>query len=152
RQQHEIWPARIELWGQKKSDLKKSPDQPEENGQVCAFEDDQDMTAKIYAKTAVPFVSTDPDSDKKGKQVVLRSAADLRKEWPKAFSQANKDEEEKKATAELARLFKVDSIDWKKQMVVVITAGVKPTGGYNIDITSIKSSGKETTVNWKLDP
>jgi hypothetical protein len=54
------------------------------------------------------------------------------------------------ATRMLAQALKVPSIDWDKQMVVVVTAGAKPTGGYSVEITSLSVKDKTLTVHWKL--
>jgi len=129
RQQHEIWPADIEV-----ADRTHPVN--------AARTRTQDIKLKIHAKAAWPFAS---DNDKKGKQLVLRSAADLVNSSPPKPNIT-----EKKATEELAKAFKVNTIDWDKQMVVVVTAGQKPTGGYQIDIQSITTAGKDATVNWKL--
>ena len=40
---------------------------------------------------------------------------------------------DEKATAELAKLLKVDAIDWKKQMVIVVSGGQQRTGGYSVE-------------------
>ena len=57
-----------------------------------------------------------------------------------------------KASAEVARLFKVDAIDWQKQMVVVVTAGVRPTGGWQIDVKSLDVADNNLTVKWSVTP
>ena len=57
----------------------------------------------------------------------------------------------KEATAQLARMFKVPGIDWKKQMVLVVTGGLRRTGGYSVEVTDLKASGKALTVKWKLN-
>jgi len=47
-------------------------------------------------------------------------------------------------------VFKVDKIDWDKQMVVVATAGAKPTGGYRVEILGLEARDGTLTVKWKL--
>ena len=54
------------------------------------------------------------------------------------------------ATRMLAEALKVPTIDWDKQMVIVVTAGAKPTGGYSVDVTSLAVKDKTLTVHWKL--
>jgi hypothetical protein len=71
------------------------------------------------------------------KQLVLRSPEELAKA-------GNLTEEQ------LAKQFKVDKIDWKTQMIVVVTGGVKPTGGYSVEVESLAVKGKVLTVKWKL--
>jgi hypothetical protein len=58
----------------------------------------------------------------------LRHANTLAYEkWPSFDEKLTQD-----ATKEMAKRLKVESIDWKKQMIVVATAGPKPTGGYSV--------------------
>jgi hypothetical protein len=56
-----------------------------------------------------------------------------------------------KASAELAKLLKVESIDWKKQMVVVISGGQQRTGGYNVEAKSLEIKNGKLIVHWKLN-
>jgi hypothetical protein len=57
---------------------------------------------------------------------------------------------DKNASADFAKRFKVDAIDWKKQMVIIVSDGQKPTGGYSVGVTDLKADGKTLIVNWKL--
>jgi hypothetical protein len=52
----------------------------------------------------------------------------------------------------VAKLLKVPTIDWDKQMLVLVTAGSKPTGGWKVTIDSIKSDGKTLMVEWRAAP
>jgi PrcB C-terminal len=56
-----------------------------------------------------------------------------------------------KATAELAKRLKVDGIDWKKQMVIVISGGQQRTGGYSVEAKSLEVKDKKLVVHWKLN-
>jgi hypothetical protein len=56
-----------------------------------------------------------------------------------------------KAAEGLAQAFKVEAIDWKKQMVVVATGGTKTTGGYSVEITDLKVKDGVLTVHWKMN-
>ena len=83
-------------------------------------------------------------------QLVLRSAGDLLS----ASGMAGKAADEalqKQVTAATAKLLKVDGIDWKKQMLVVVTGGVQPTGGYAVEVTKAEVKDKVLTVHWKLN-
>jgi hypothetical protein len=86
---------------------------------------------KIFAKANGGSVST-----------VLRSAKD-------AAGYSRKSEEQ--ASAGLAKLLKVDKIDWKKQMIVVISGGLKPTGGYSVQVNKLAVKDNVLTVHWKLN-
>jgi len=56
-----------------------------------------------------------------------------------------------KASASLAKQFKVEKIDWDKQMVVVISGGTQRTGGYSVEVKSLKKTGDDLMVEWKLN-
>jgi hypothetical protein len=141
----EIWPARLEVM----ADPPKSKEPPRDE-ECC--QDDKETPLKIHAKARWSYVSAAPDSDKKGVQLVFRSAAELVAATPFKNLDAEQKIVEKKATEELAKQFKVDTIDWTKQMVVVVSGGVKGTGGWKIDILSVVTPGKGATVTWQLDP
>ena len=54
--------------------------------------------------------------------------------------------------AQLAsRMFKVEQIDWKTQMIVVASAGAQLTGGYSVEITGLTVQDDVLTVHWKLN-
>jgi hypothetical protein len=132
----EIWPARLEVV------------KPAADDDACCVDDE----LKIIAKARWPHVSSAPKSDKEGKQFVIKNAADLAANSPNKDLDANKEVVEKKATEEIAKLLKVDSIDWKKQMLVVVTGGVKSSGGWKIDVVSVTKGDKGCTVAWLLEP
>src|SRR5439155_23682292 len=52
---------------------------------------------------------------------------------------------------EAARQFKVETIDWKNQMIVVASAGAMPTGGYSVDVTGLVVQDDVLNVHWKLN-
>jgi hypothetical protein len=79
---------------------------------------------KILAKT--------PSSFGKGGSTVIRTA-------------------DEKATADLAKKLKVDAIDWKKQMVIVIAGGQQRTGGYSVEAKSLEVKDGKLIVHWKLN-
>lgn len=56
-----------------------------------------------------------------------------------------------KASANLAKMFKVEAIDWKKQMVIVISGGSQPTGGYSVEAKSLEVKDGKLIVHWKLN-
>jgi PrcB C-terminal len=58
---------------------------------------------------------------------------------------------DEKATAELAKRLKVDAIDWKKQMVIVISGGEQRTGGFSVEAKSLEVKDGKLIVHWKLN-
>jgi hypothetical protein len=77
-----------------------------------------------------------------GMPVVIKSAEQLGK---------LQNVEADKATAHLAQLMKVESIDWSKQMVIVISGGTQRTGGYSVEVKSLEVKDGKLIVNWKLN-
>lgn len=62
------------------------------------------------------------------------------------------DEAAQQRDAELAaRMFKVETIDWKTHMILVASAGARPTGGYTVEITSLVVQDDVLLVHWKLN-
>ena len=55
-----------------------------------------------------------------------------------------------RSVEELAKVFKVESIDWKQQMIVVASGGTKRTGGYSVEIAELRLKDNVLTVRWKL--
>ena len=88
---------------------------------------------KVLAKTAMRVGTTSS---------VIKSAEELGK--------LQKTEADK-ASADLAKALKVESIDWKKQMVIVISGGQRPTGGYSVEVKSLEVKDGKLIVNWKLN-
>ena len=143
RKHNEVWPARVELI---------EPKKVETPGDDACCGDDKDTPVKIVAKARWPFVSSAPNSDKQGKQLVIRSATELVANSPYKDRDARPEVVEKMATEEIAKLLSVKDIDWKNQMLVVVTAGVKNTGGRKIEIVSVTAADKVVTVNYLLSP
>jgi hypothetical protein len=80
------------------------------------------------------------------RQLVLRSAA----EAARAVGQAPDAKGQRLASEQLAKALKVAKIDWDKQMVVVVSAGTKRTGGYRVEIQGAEVRGDKLTVQWVL--
>src|SRR5262245_63118398 len=87
---------------------------------------------KILAKAMWRYAPANPDGKREGYKLVLKTAADLVAATPFSKLDAPQQVVEKMANAELAKTLKVDNIDWTKQMLIVVTAGVKPSGGYSV--------------------
>ncbi len=144
RLHREIWPARLEVIGGKGN----GPGQGTGQGGPA-----DGKALKVFAKGPWHHVSTDPDGPKEGKQVVIRNPEELANYPPWNNLDAVPAVVGRRAAEEIARELKVNAIDWKKQMLIVVTAGVRPTGGYKIDITSlvVRKDGK-LWVTWQLTP
>jgi hypothetical protein len=82
----------------------------------------------------------------KQQQLVIRSAKELIE-----ATGATGENAEKQTLERLTKSLKVDKIDWKTQMVVIVSGGVKPTGGYSVEVTGLKVKDKTLTVHWKLN-
>lgn len=111
------------------------------------------LLAVAFSASVLPMVAA---GDKKGElkihakagsgvakgPVVIRSAEQLGK-----LRNADPD----KATADVAKMLKVDAIDWKKQMLIVIAGGTQRTGGYSVEAKSLEVKDGKLVVHWKLN-
>jgi hypothetical protein len=52
--------------------------------------------------------------------------------------------------AYLKKAFGKDTIDFDKHILVVITAGTQPSGGFKVEATKATSDAKTLTIHWKL--
>ena len=86
--------------------------------------DKKDDGPKIYAKASSSFG--------KGGSNVIRIA-------------------DEKTTADLAKALKVEAIDWKKQMVIVVSGGERPTGGYTVETKPLEVKDGKLIVHWKIN-
>lgn len=122
-------PAKLELFAQ-------------ENGK----KDDKPAAKELkpIATGGWPFASANPDDKTGPKQYVVRSAEDL----AKAANQKDAD----KVKEQLLKVLKVKDVDWKTQMLIVVTGGVQSSGGYSLDVTGLEVKDKVLTVKWKLNP
>jgi hypothetical protein len=98
------------------------------------YTSEQAPEIKMYAKASPGLYR---------KTLVMRTAGELNLATPVG----GKNDDITKITA---ALLKVDSIDLTKQMVVVIYAGEKPTGGYSIEVKSLEMKDRKLFVHWKL--
>ena len=80
-------------------------------------------------------------------RLIIRSAAELVANSSKP-SMSKDREVQQKMSAALAKLFKVDAIDWDKQMVVgIMTGGGRGDAG-NLAFVSFLSQGKSLTIHY----
>lgn len=131
----EIWPARVELLPDEKpkADPKEAPASPvaPKEGEAKA----PDIIARSPARIGV--------KGGEATQLVIRSAEDLAK--------AMGVEDMAKAAEMAAQQLKVKEIDFSKQMLIVVSAGTKRTGGYSVEVTGLEMKDKELVVKWKLN-
>jgi PrcB C-terminal len=84
-------------------------------------------------------------------QLVIRSAKELALSHGQLADKADDDAVKTQAVVEAARLFKVEDIDWKTQMIVMVSAGAKPSSGYTVEITGLDEQDDVLTVHWRLN-
>lgn len=84
---------------------------------------------KILAKAPVAV-------GKDREQLVIRSARELAKLSP---------------DGRVLNLLKVPNIDWDKQMLLSVSGGTQRTGGYSVEVTSLKVEDGKLKVRWKLN-
>lgn len=91
-----------------------------------------------------------PVQEEKPVQRILRSSEELAVALGVDPPDAKVKRIQAEAASDTAKLLKVKSIDWNKQMVLVVAAGAKRTGGYRVEIGSLRVKDGTLTVNWKL--
>jgi hypothetical protein len=174
---NEIWPARLELLPAKKDEDKNEAkkDEPADNPVRDALrqldeaerrlrernrqlEEEHRLLReelarldekgpKIVATTSWRPVGTNAMPH----TAVIRTAEEAAVAMGVAADKAKLPDAQREATEQLAKQFKVDKIDWTKQMVVVATGGRKNTGGYSVEFTGLEVKDKTLTVKWKLN-
>lgn len=144
RLHHEIWPARLVVLADgAKEGVKDAP--------ADTLKGD-DKNLPILARAFWPHGSTNPDMREKASQFVLRSAEELTRRPPFNNLDAPPAAVEKMATEALAKALKVPTIDWKKQMLVVVTGGTQSSGGFRIGVTALRPVDGKLIVDWFLAP
>ena len=137
----EIWPAAVEFLpdkDEKKPDGKKDDKKPSDKVEG-------DQAVKIIARGAWR-----PGSKGEPQHLVIRSVEELAK--GSGLEKPEGEEAQKKAAEAFLKALRIDEIDWKKQMLIVVSAGRKNTGGYSVEITQIdRAEEKLMTVHWKLN-
>ena len=86
--------------------------------------------------------------------LVIRTSAELAAHTPQAIKDPKKADDpafQKDVATELAKLLKVESIDWDKQMVVAVwdAANTRSPRG-EVEVVSLKVQGDTLTVQWRL--
>jgi hypothetical protein len=98
-------------------------------GVIPAAADQECGDRKILAKAPTAL-------GKDREQLVIRSAKELTKVSPDNRVQM---------------MMKVPRFDWDKQMLISVSGGTQRTGGYSVEITSLKVEGGKLKVGWKLN-
>jgi hypothetical protein len=133
----EIWAARLEVVADAKKAEKRDSTSSTSNvvgaagasttGTTSANEGGKTDGPKVHAKAALKIGAT---------STAIRSAEELAKLNSKA--------------EDVARFLKVDKIDFSKQMLVVISGGSRPTGGYGVEFKDTEVKDKKLVVHWVL--
>jgi protease stability complex PrcB-like protein len=74
---------------------------------------------------------------------VLLSGAPMKK-WHDSATMAE-------ATKEWAKRFNLQTIDWSKQMILLVEAGLRKTGGYTVEMTALEVKDRQLIVKWKVN-
>ncbi|HZV05779.1 MAG TPA: protease complex subunit PrcB family protein [Gemmataceae bacterium] len=91
-----------------------------------------------------------PVQEEKPVQRVIRSGEELAVALGVDPPHAKEKKFQTGASEDTAKLLKVKNIDWSKQMLVIVAAGEKRTGGYRMEILSLRAKADRLIVNWKL--
>ena len=58
--------------------------------------------------------------------------------------------DEEAASALLANMLKVATIDWSRQMILIVSGGTQPTSGYRVQVDKLSVARKNLIVQWRL--
>ncbi len=83
------------------------------------------------------------------KALVILKAEDLANLLPYSNLDAPPAAVGRMAAADLAADMGVKSIDWSKQMAVILLTGEAGSGGYTVEVTKLKAEKGTLTVSWK---
>jgi hypothetical protein len=108
----------------------------------------ENKDVKILGQAAWPFVRADPKGVGKGARVFVIRGQD---ELIKASGLPGDGRTRFQLAGFLQKAFKLDKIDYAKHMLVVITGGTQPSGGFSVEATKARSDGKILTLDWKLN-
>jgi len=92
-----------------------------------------------------------PVRNKQPAQLVIRNAEELALSHGIDADDARDRRFQMDVTADAAQLLNVKTIDWKKQMLVVVAADPQPTGGYKVEILALSVKDNTLTLRWKLN-
>lgn len=81
---------------------------------------------------------------------VVRGAAELARALGVEAKDAKNKRFQNAAESDAAELLKVKHIDWSKQMLIVVAAGARRTGGYRVEISALRVQDGTLTVTWRL--
>jgi hypothetical protein len=107
---------------------------------------------KILARGYWSYGTVTPDAMKKGEQTLIRKPAELASRPPWNRSDAPAAAVERTAVAAVAKALKVDAIDWDKQMLVLVTAGRRNSGGWRVNVESVEVADKTIKVRYSVTP
>ncbi len=110
------------------------------------------MELKVLARATWPHGKVDVNAQNKKDLAVIRSAAELTARSPWSDLDALPQIVEKMAVAQVAKLLNVPDIDWNKKMLVLVTAGSKSSGGWKVNIDTVKVTGKSLKVEYSVMP
>jgi hypothetical protein len=177
----EIWPARLELVAVKQDEGKKEKQEREQDeaelqriidglSDISRQLRREQIIGSPRARDEQRLLGEVADKDEpKGPKIlattfwrpagtnamphtaVIRTAEEAAVAMGVSADKAKLADAQKEATEQLAKRFKVEGIDWSKQMVVVATGGRKNTGGYSVEFTGLEVEAKALTVKWKLN-
>lgn len=114
------------------------------NQDAAAKSDKEDP--KIVARAVWPVREDKPQ------QLVIRNAQELAIALGVDAKDARHRRFQNDAVADTIKLLKVKGIDWDREMLVVVMAGAQRTGGYRVDIESVRVKDGTLLVGWKLHP
>jgi hypothetical protein len=124
----ELWPARLESLGETVVEAPPPPPKPPMDGVLarCNWQPAAAMTLK-----GGRYIIRDPETLAREMKV---TGTDLRTA----------------ATATMARMLRVETIDWNKQMIVTISVGLRGSSADKLTVTKVEMDGTTLMVTYRL--
>jgi hypothetical protein len=122
----------------------------EEEEYILRLRRELEERAKEVKGPKITAVAIWRNAEKAPHTIVIRTADEAAVALGAAPDKARDEATRREATSRFAKDLKVDGIDWTKQMVVVVAAGRKNTGGFSVEFTGLEIKNKTLTVKWKL--
>lgn len=102
----------------------------------------------ILARGSWPYAKADPDGPRAARGWIIRTE----NEFLEAAGLLPAAVAPKALLAALAKKLKIEAIDFSQHTLIVISGGVKNSGGHRVEIVRVEKGGKGGVVHWLAEP
>ncbi len=103
----------------------------------------------ILARGSWPYAKADPDGPRAARGWIIRTENEFLEAagFPRSATVTPKS-----VVAALAKKLKIEAIDFSQHTLIVISGGVKNSGGHRLEIVRVEKGGKGGVVHWLAEP